>query len=143
MRYSWRGPVRLLAKATMSSPLATLAWEIWRRGRRLAWLALGGLAFCVVVRLTVPERLVSSEGVHTVYGLLMVLSFLLVMGIFNYTEYNATREWHGFPYRLFVLPIRTWRLVTLPMLLGVVSVELLYAAWIKLVWAHDDVSLPG
>lgn len=125
----------------MSSPLATLAWEIWQRGRRLAWLALGCLAFCVVVRLTVPEPVVSSEGIHAVYGLLMVLSLLLVMGIFNYTEYNATREWHGFPYRLFVLPIRTWRLVTLPMLLGVVSVELLYVAWIKLVWTRDDV--PG
>ena len=73
----------------------------------------------------------------------MVVSFLLVVGIFNYTEFNSAKDWNGFPYRLFVLPVRTWQLVALPMLFGVAAVELVYVAWIKLVWIHGETSLPG
>ncbi len=89
-----------------------------------------------------PERFAASDAGHTVYGLLMVVSFFLLMGAFNYTEFSPAREWSGFPYRLFVLPVRTWQLVTLPMLLGVVSVELLYLAWIKLVWTRETIPMP-
>jgi hypothetical protein len=65
------------------------------------------------------------------------------MGVFNYTEINVTREWSGFPRRLFVLPVPTWQLVVLPVAYGVVSVELLYLAWIKLVWTHEQIQMPA
>jgi hypothetical protein len=130
----------------MHSPLAALGWEIWRRGRRAAWLALGCVCFCAVVNLATPENLRATETAQSVFeplfGMLMVLSMFLIMGIFNYTEYNSTREWNGFPYRLFALPVPTWKLVTLPMILGVVAVELVYLAWIKLVWTHETVPRP-
>jgi len=72
----------------------------------------------------------------------MVWSFLFLFGFFNYTEINSTREWNGFPYRLFTLPVRTWQLVVLPMLFGVVAAELVYVAWIKLVWTHGSIPNP-
>ncbi|MGA2244190.1 MAG: hypothetical protein ABSH48_04235 [Verrucomicrobiota bacterium] len=70
----------------------------------------------------------------------MTLSFLLLMGIFNHTDYN--QEWSGFPYRLFVLPVPTWQLVALPMALGLAAVEGVYFAWIKLVWTNDQIMMP-
>ena len=131
----------------MNSPLTALTWEIWQRGRRSAWLALGCVGFCALVNLATSERLRATETGHALFpplfGLLMTLSLLFIMGIFNYTEFNSSREWNGFPYRLFVLPVRTWQLVSLPMFLGVVSVELIYTAWIKFVWTHNDILMPG
>ena len=130
----------------MRSPLAGLTWEIWQRGRRSACLALGCLSLCALVNLASPERLRASEAGQALftplYGLLMVVSFLLWFGIFNYTEFNSTKEWNGFPYRLFALPLRTWQLVALPMGLGVVSVELLFIAWVKLVLTRENIVMP-
>lgn len=128
----------------MNSPLAALAWEIWNRGRRSARLAVGCLAVCALINLVVVRAsALGPELFNTLFGMLMTLSFLLMMGIFNYTEFSFSREWNGFPYRLFTLPLRTWQLVALPMLLGVASVELLYVAWIKLVWTHQQIPIAG
>ena len=130
----------------MSSAFAALAWEIWRRGRRSAWLVLGCVSICGLINLLVAAERGLNEASQTrfsaLYGFLMTLSFLFLMGMFNYTEFNATKEWNGFPYRLFTLPLRTWQLVAVPMLLGVVSVEAVYLAWIKLVWTHPPVLTP-
>jgi branched-subunit amino acid transport protein AzlD len=128
----------------MKSPTTALVWEIWQRGRRSALLVLGCVSLCAVVNQCIVER-VSNEArasFSPFFGMLMLLSFLLLMGIFNYTEFSSTKEWHGFPYRLFVLPVLTLKLVALPMFLGVASVELIYIAWIKLVWTHEQIVMP-
>ncbi len=126
----------------MNSHLAALTWEIWRRGRRPVWLALLCLATCAAMNLGLWRDLHSSEAGRTLFGLSMALSVFLLMGVFNYTEFSTSREWNGFPYRLFTLPVRTVELVTLPVILGVVSVELVYLAWIKLVWTHGEITKP-
>src|SRR5580692_812364 len=111
----------------MSSPLAALAWEIWLRGRRSAGIALGCLTACALVNwLILGRSSPTSESLghySPFFGLLMVFSSVLLMGIFNYTEYTSCRDWNGFPYRLFVLPVPTWQIVAVPMGLGVMSVE--------------------
>src|SRR5215204_2580869 len=118
----------------MRSPLTALAWEIWRRGRRSAWSVVACTSICALINLGVLAKVQATEtgrsSFPVLFGLLMTLSFLLLMGIFNYTEFNSTKEWNGFPYRLFTLPVRTWQLVALPMFLCVTSVELVYLAWI-------------
>jgi len=135
-------PARPLPEAIMHSPLAALTWEIWRRGRRSASLSLGCIAFCALINAAAPERFYDRVG-QGLYGLLMVVSFLLTFGIFNYTEVSSTKDWNGFPYRLFALPVHTWQIVTLPMLLGVVWVEFVYLAWMKLVWTRAVLPVPG
>lgn len=131
----------------MHSPLAALTWEIWRRGRRSASLSLACVSFCALINLGLLDRLHIPSALQnvfpTVFGLLMTLSFLFLMGAFNYTEINATREWNGFPYRLFTLPVSTWQLVALPLVLGVLAVESLFLAWIKLVWTHESIPMPA
>src|SRR5581483_4838717 len=130
----------------MTSPFAALVWEIWHRGRRSVWLVLGCITLCALLNLEVVDRLHTDqtglEALHALFGQLMVVSFLLLMGIFNYTEFNSTKDWNGFPYRLFVLPVPTWQLVAMPMILSLVSVELVYTAWIKLVWTHRQIPMP-
>jgi hypothetical protein len=124
----------------MHSPTAALTWEILRRGRRSAWLVLACISFCAVVNRIIPDT--DHALFSSVFGFLMVVSFTFLLGLFNCTEYNSTREWNGFPYRLFALPVPTWQLVAVPMLLGVTIVEVLYFGWIKLVWTHQQIVQP-
>jgi len=129
----------------MNSPITALALEIWWRGKRSMWLALSCVAIGVFINLALVDRHPISQETQkifaTLFGMLMTLSFFLLMGIFNYTEYNSTKEWNGFPYRLFTLPLATWQLVTVPMFLCVVLAELIFFAWIKLVLTHEAIPM--
>src|SRR5438309_8087835 len=121
----------------MRSPIAALTWEIWRRNRRTIRVVIGivlaawlfNLRFADDLRATVSQR----HQLLTINCLLMAASFLLVFAIFNYTEFNPQKEWAGFPYRLFALPVRSVTLTAVPMLLGIAAVELVYLVWLKLV----------
>jgi hypothetical protein len=124
----------------MRSPIAALTWEIWFRGRRSAAVVLACISAGALINWIIPDP--NHAMFSTVFGFLMVLSFGFILGLLNCTEFNSTRDWNGFPYRLFVLPIPTWRLVAVPMLLGLIVVESLYFAWIKLVWTHQQIVLP-
>src|SRR5690349_2325639 len=99
----------------MYSPIMALAWEIWQRGRRSVWLVAGIIAFSSLLSLGAPGQVRAFENAEAVYIFLMVCSFFLVFGIFHYAEFNPRKNWHGFPYRLFALPVPTWILVALPM----------------------------
>jgi hypothetical protein len=130
----------------MRSPIAALAWEICYRNRRTilviaaivlsAWLF--NLFFAGEFRATVSQ----SHQLLTINCLLTAASLLLVFSIFNYTEYNPQKEWTGFPYRLFALPVTALILIAVPMLVGVAAVELVYLVWIKLVFAQGELLKP-
>src|SRR5262249_50758811 len=51
-------------------------------------------------------------------------AFLLALWICSFTEFNPGRGTTGFPHRLFVLPISSFRLVLVPMAVGVIGMEL-------------------
>src|SRR3954471_124307 len=118
----------------MVSQIKALSWEIWRRGYKLLAVIAGTLAVCAIINQTGSDKTYLRKNFEAVYWLLMVGSLFLTFGIFHYAEYNRIKNWHGFPYRLFCLPIRTIVLVACPMVLGVFSVELVYCAWGKLVF---------
>lgn len=120
----------------MRSPVAALTWEIWRRGRRAATAVVACIAFCTAINLIVHNT--NREPFSSIFGFLMVWSFGFLLAVLNCTEFSSTREWSGFPYRLFVLPVPTWQLVGIPMLLGLILVESLYVGWVKLVWTHGQ-----
>lgn len=139
MRFSWltRARVKFLHPPDhMRSPTIALTWEIWRRGWRAAAVVVACIAFCTIINLIVHNT--NREPFSSIFGFLMVVSFAFLLAVFNCTEFSSTREWSGFPYRLFVLPVPTWKLVGLPMLLGLIVVECLYVGWIKLVWTHEQ-----
>ena len=110
----------------MRSPTAALLWEIWRRNR---------IAVAVIVAATVAGRLLDyaeqpTDDPSSLIALLSMVSFVFLFGIFSYTEPSGTRGIGIFPRRLFALPVSSLRLVALPVIAGIVSVELLYLLWL-------------
>jgi hypothetical protein len=114
----------------MRSPTAALLWEIWSRHRGTVAL-IAGLTVTGWI-LDVRERgfgIERSQGKpDALISLIGMFSFVLLFGIFNYTE-SGSRGLGRFPHRLFTLPVASRRLVAVPMLAGVASIELLYLAW--------------
>jgi len=108
----------------MRSSTYALLGEIWRRHR---------LVIAVIIGLTVAGRLLDfhEQGeTSSLVELLWMVSFLLLFGIFNYTDSSGSRGLGRFPHRLFILPVSTLRLVAVPVLAGIASVELLYLLWL-------------
>ena len=130
----------------MSSPLAALIWEIWRRNRGALWLILAAFLFAGASNTLFHAVIHSSDSakgmVGVVNAILLAVSLTILFGIFNFTESNPAREWTGFPHRLFVLPASTLLLVAAPISLGVISVELLFAAWANFVFTQDEIVEP-
>src|SRR5688572_4441779 len=104
----------------MRSPTAALIWEIWGRHSGSIWTITGLTALGWILG--------RGDATTPLVELLGMMSFLILFGVFNYTEFswNSARS---FPYRLFTFPVSSFRLVAVPVLLGVASVELLYFFW--------------
>lgn len=128
----------------MKSPTTALLWEIWRQHR---W------TIAVIAVLTVAGRLVDFLDTGGRAGdagaepspltiLLRMIAFLLLLGVFNYTESSGDRGLGRFPRRLFTLPVTSLRLVTVPLLAGIASIELLYLLWMEPLSSGGSASAP-
>jgi hypothetical protein len=128
----------------MRSPTAALLWEIWRKHQ---W------TFAVIAGLTMAGRLVDLADTAGRAGypgaesspltvLLAMVAFLLLLGVFNYTESSGSRGLGSFPRRLFTLPVTPLRLVTVPLLAGIASIELLYLLWMDPLSRGGSTSAP-
>ena len=108
----------------MRSSTAALLWEIWHQ-HRAAVTAITALT--LVGRLVdLLERPATGTPLTMLFGM---LAFLVLFAIFNYTESGGSRALGRFPRRLFTRPVSSLRLVTVPVLAGIASVELLYLLW--------------
>ena len=107
----------------MRTPIAALTWEIWRRNRWTVWVVAAIVLSAWLFNLRFAEDFHASVSQQhqllTINCLLTAASLLLVFAIFNYTEFNPQKEWTGFPYRLFALPVTAFTLIAVPMLLGI------------------------
>jgi hypothetical protein len=112
-----------------------LIWEIRRRGARLAWGVLGIITACAMLSHLASNKTYVLARFEAVDWLLMVASMFLTFGIFHFVEAAPGRNWHGFPQRLFAMPVSTVTLVACPMILSLAAVEVVYGAWAKLVFA--------
>lgn len=131
----------------MCTAISGLSWEIWARNRRLVWLIVGIVLFGVLFNAVLPDAFRATKPLRqqllTIDCLLMIASLVLVFAAFNYTELNLQRDWTGYPYRLFSLPVSTWWLAAVPIGLGIASVELVYWTWLKLVFVRQEIPLAG
>ncbi len=120
----------------MRSATVALTWEIWSRKRGcVAWL-LGIISFASLFNLLLPASFSATEAGKTTLGILnshlSIASLLFVLAIFSYTEFNPQKDSACFPHRLFTLPVTSFRLVAVPMLLGVAAGELVLLVWVEL-----------
>jgi len=101
---------------------------MWQRHR---W-TIGG-----IVALTLAGRLVdaaqttgpAADEASAVTTLCGILAFLLLFSVFNYTDSDGGAGLGRFPSRLFTLPVSSLRLVAIPVLTGIVAIEVLYLVW--------------
>ncbi len=125
----------------MRSATAALLWEIWRRHRwtvaAIAGLTGAGRVVDVLARTGGADSVPSSLAT-----LLAMVAFLLLFSVFNYTESTRGKGVGRFPQRLFTLPVTSLRLVTVPMLAGIASIELLYLLWMGPLSRDGAVSAP-
>ena len=101
----------------------------------------------MIVAATVAGRLLDyaeqpTDDPSSLIALLWMVSFLFLFGIFSYTEPSGTRGIGSFPRRLFTLPVSSLRLVALPVLTGIASVELLYLLWLVPLSRGGSLSTP-
>jgi len=124
----------------MRSPVGMLAWDIWLRNRTSIKVVIGILLFACAFNVVLPDR--DSRADAGMLGFfLTVVAMLLLLAIFGYTEFNPQRGTTGFPHRLFVLPVTTFKLVALPTILGVISLEVVVLAWTSFVLRPEDRSI--
>src|SRR5215212_2820560 len=114
----------------MTTSSQAIAWEIWRRFRWAflscaALIPLAALAHLAFGR-AFPELVGFFEGT----AILLTASALII--IFSFCEVDEKRRTTGFPTRLFVLPIHTFKLVSLPVFYGVITLVCFYFAWAML-----------
>src|SRR6478735_4562920 len=111
----------------MHSPIAASIWEIWTRRRILICFAIGltilgaafRWAFQDAVRIDSGSYLTGFPLAAALLNQFMILAWLiLLLAIFNYTEFNPETGRSGFPHRLFVLPVTSFHLVAVPMIGG-------------------------
>jgi hypothetical protein len=112
------------------SPAVPLVWEIFRRGRGAVAAIAGATGLSWLIDLA--ERGGPPGRVPTVHNqLLGLLSFLLLFGMFSYVEPTGDRGMGRFPRRLFTLPVSTLQLVAVPVVAGIVAIELLHLLWMS------------
>lgn len=103
-----------------------LLWEIWRRNRVAASVAVAATIFGRW--LDYAEQ--PTNDPSSVIALLAMVAFLTVFGICSYTETTDGRALGRFPRRLFTLPVSSLQLVAVPVLAGIACVEALYLLWL-------------
>lgn len=110
----------------MNSPITAYLWELWRRSR---WQLLGRLVF-VVGYILLLATVMKPDGNEPMQRLLrgLVLIMLIPSSIFSPTWMgNFLNDGPGFTFRGgFIRPIKTWRLVVLPILYAVVASIVVY-----------------
>src|SRR5262245_54066284 len=112
----------------MRSPVVTLAWDIWLRNRILIQIAVAIVVFSCLLNASLPG--LGAKSVAEMLNFhLAAAALLLVLSIFSYAEFNPQKGTTGFPSRLFVLPVSTFTLVAVPIVLSVAALELVIGAW--------------
>lgn len=128
----------------MRSPTTALLWEIWRQ-HRSALAAIAGLTVMGrLVDVLETRGRVENVGVESspLITLLAMAAFLLLFAVFNYTESGSGRSVGEFPRRLFTLPVTSLRLVAVPVLAGITSIEVLYLFWMEPLSRGGSTSAP-
>ena len=93
---------------TMRAPVLMLAWEIWRRNAKYAWLSLGTIPCYLLFYLAVHSRIQGPGALGALSFLWMLFSLFWVMALFNYTENNPGKGWPAFRTGFLCCPFPRW-----------------------------------
>ena len=125
----------------MHTPGIAIAWEIWRKNRWGLTLVAACLPLSLLVWAASAGRWPNGVRIFEFY--IVLLSLVILFWAFSFTELDARGRHSGFPSRLFVLPVRTARLVSYPILYGVVSILVFYFVWLGVLRAQWRFEFPA
>ncbi len=107
-----------------------LAIHVLRKSRRLLLLNLGLMALTAVGFLMWSPTREGAEGTAGIFRFYpMVASLFMTLFAFHFSEGTRRAGFGSYPTRLFVLPVSTFRMVVVPMGLGVLTLAAVYLAW--------------
>jgi len=124
----------------MHSPPLAIAWEIWRKNRWALVVVLAAIPASFLLQMLLGPWI--PEMVKIWEFLLILLSLIIVFWSFCFTEMDAQGRHLGFPSRMFVLPVRTWKLVSYPVFFGTGGILLFYFVWSGVIWLEWGVLVP-
>lgn len=131
----------------ITRPTAALFWEISRRRRGPVYIVIGMMLAGLALKWALNTRVVLEDSWKHLFvnssGMLMAGSVIFVLAIFNFTESSPEKDWTGFPYRLFVLPLPTLFLVALPLISGITVMSLVCGYWLRIVLTPTDAPEAG
>ena len=99
--------------------LRVLTWSIWQRNSRALMLVAGFFVFfcTVILRVTNEGKFPIVLAISYVF---VIFCYLALTGIFMYQDTDVGVRGSTYPVHMFTLPLRTYQLVFVPMLLGTV-----------------------
>lgn len=118
-----------------------LAIHVFRKSRRPWLLNLALLGVTAVGYFLWSPEPVAGETDVVFRSYPMMASLSLALFAFHFTEGTRRAGFGSYPTRLFVLPISSFRLVAVPMGLGVVTVVGMYLVWARLILPLVNVQL--
>jgi len=122
------------------SPVFAIAWEFWNANRR-GWLfVFAALVLCGALVHLLGRAGAKPESIELFGYVPLVTSLILAISFCNFTDRNRRDGIAGFPRHLFSLPVNTGLMVTCAMLCSILSVLLIYIAWVTLVLKPLDVA---
>src|SRR5437867_274328 len=125
----------------MHSPAAAIAWEIWRKNRWALSLVAAAIPLSFPIWSLVGAAIPEATQIFEFFAIL--LSMATVFWAFSFTEMDARGRHSGFPSRMFVLPVRTVKLVSYPALYGTGVILLLYSLWLGAISMQWKVKIPS
>ena len=131
----------------MNSPVISIGWELLARKRWATALVAFAFPLSYGLNLALPKlaRSTNTPGWFMPFEFIaFLLAITTIFWMFSVAEPDRSGKQYGFPARLFVLPLRTFQLIGIPVMFGMASVVLYYFLWAALIFPQWGVTpLPG
>ena len=109
----------------------SLAWSIWQRNHR--WLCIVGgflVFYCLYLSLFGGSK--EHPFIYAIGLILVFFSYLRLIGVFMFEDSDVGIRESAFPKNMFSLPVKTAKLVLVPMALGTLTIVVtgLTVSWV-------------
>lgn len=105
--------------------IQSLSWSLWQRNRKLALVVTALVLLFGVINSFYSLIRGASPWISIPFFLGVGLAYLMMIAAFMFHDADVGSKGSAFPPYMFTLPVRTYQLVLVPMLLGSVAAFLL------------------
>jgi hypothetical protein len=110
----------------MHSPAQAIVWEICARNRRTLLVAFGLIPFCALCEWFTPP---GHESIAVLQTFSILVTIVSLVWVCSFTANDSRGRFSGYPSWMYTLPLRTWRLVVWPAVLGAAMMIFAVSLW--------------